>query len=262
MIYTILRGIRAESLKTKRTFTAWFTLIGALLIPFVYFLIFFFRSEYFLPKGDENPWVRLITSNFQAIGFFMFSLYVIITIAINFNIEHKINSWKKLFVLPVRRETLYFSKLIFLLLQVMTSLLIFMSAITLSGVVLGFLNEDFLFFESSFPFPYLVLNSIKIFIAILAVFSIQFLLGIIFKNAIIPISIGVFLTIVALTISSGWEYSIYYPYSFTAHFALDLVGIHSAPTVTFWNESEILSVVLFLVVNATGILYFNRKEIK
>jgi hypothetical protein len=262
MINSIYKGFIAETQKAKGTFTFWFTILGSLLIPFVFFLVYFFRPLNFILPESINPWDAFIQSNLKAIAFLLFPLHVILTIAININIEHKENSWKKLFVLPIKRESIYISKLIFLLFQVFISLLIFSLSMFLFGVVLGFVHNELNFLNYSPAFSSYSKLIIRLFISILGIFSIQYFLSLFFKNIIVPISLGVFLTIVATIIVQGWEHSIYFPYAFPMWFFLNTNQLAAMDTFYGLTLSEITSFATFISVNILGIIVFKSKKIK
>lgn len=263
MINSIYKGLVAETQKTKGSFTFWFTIIGSVLIPFVFFLVYFFRPESFIPKESINPWVNFLSSNIQAIAFLLFPLHVILTIAINVNIEHKENSWKKLFVLPIKRESVYVSKLIFILFQIVVSLLIFSVCLFLFGALLGLFHQELKFLSYTPDFLCHSKLMVRLFVSILGIFSVQFVLSLFFKNIIIPISIGMFLTIVASLITSGWQYSIYFPYSFPMWFFLNSNQLLEGNIETYYSLtiSEIVSFLLFISVNLMGIVMFRVKKI-
>lgn len=262
MINSIYKGLIAETQKTKGTFTFWFTILGSLLIPFVFFLVYFFRYENYIPPESINPWDTFLKGNLKAIAFLLFPLHVILTIAININIEHKENSWKKLFVLPIKRESIYISKLLLLLFQVFTSLIIFSISIFIFGGILGLVYNELKFLNYYPEFYSYSKLIIRLFISILGIFSIQYFLSLFFRNIIIPISLGVFLTIVATIIVQGWEYSIYFPYAFPMWFFLNSNQLATVETYYGLTLSEITSFATFVSVNILGVLVFNAKKIK
>jgi hypothetical protein len=262
MINSIYKGLIAENKKTKGSFTFWFTILGSVLIPFVFFLVYLFRYLSFIPEEGVNPWIIFIQNNLQGIAFLLFPLHIILTIAINLNIEHKENSWKKIFVLPIKRESIFLSKLLFLLFQVFVSLLLFSLSILFFGGVLGLIYEELNFLEYTPDVLSFGKLLIRLFIAILGIFSIQYVLSLFFKNIIIPISLGVFLTVVASLITKGWQYSIYFPYSFPMWFFINSNQLSTIDTYYGLTISEITSFAIFFIINLIGIIMFKSKKIK
>ncbi len=262
MIQSIYKGFISETQKVKDTFTFWFTILGSLLIPFIFFLIYLFRVQNFIPPEDINPWTVFINSNLQAISFLLFPLHIILIIAININIEHHENSWKKLFVLPVSRESIYISKLLFLLLQILISLLIFAAALFVFGCILGLLHSELNFLKFRPEFTAFSKLIARLFISILGIFSIQYVISLFFKNIIIPISFGVFLTIIASILVQGWSHSIYFPYAFPMWFFLNSNQGLVMDTFYGLTVSEITSCSLFILVNSFGVLLFKSMRLK
>ncbi len=256
----ILRGFKVEFLKIKGSFTYWFTLISAALIPLVYFLIFLFKYKYFIPANDMNIWEQFFSYNLGVVSTLLFSFYIILTIALNLNIEHKENSWKKLLLLPVSRNEIYFTKVFFLLLQVLAALGIFLLSIVIAGLILGLIHPELMFLEQ----PFAALSSIKLllklFISILGIFAIQFVISLFFKNIIIPVSLGIFLGIVSLIITTRWEHSIYFPYSFPALFYYKFAGKLNVESWHGINITEIYSIAVFVIVMTIGTYWFRNKQ--
>jgi len=261
MVKSIYTGLIAESQKSKGTFISWFTLIGSVLIPLITFLIYFFRYEYFLPADGVNPWINYMMSNVKTVSSMLFPLFIILSIALNINAEHKENSWKKLFVLPVRRESIYLSKLAFLFVQVTVSIILFSLSVILLGFILGFLHEELKLLEYSpviYPFVKLLFRLV---ISVLGILSIQFCLSLFFRNIIVPISIGIFFIIVSNIIGRNWDYSAYFPYASPIRLFYDLNGVITPDIYFGLRLSEITSLVTFICVSVLGVILFNTKKI-
>jgi len=255
-----LKSLQAEFLKTKGSFALWFTLLSAIFIPTVLFLIYLFRYKNFIPEGDENIWVKLFDSNISIISTLLLPFYIVIMVALNLNIEHKSNSWKKILLLPISRASIYLTKVIFILLQIFVALLVFMLSILLFGLVLGFIHPELLFLEHSIDFALYTKLLIQLFISVLGIFAIQYFISLFIKNIIIPITTGTFLIIVSLIITRIWEYAVYFPYSFTS---MVYYKHNQAITIGNWfgiNMTIALSIGFFLVLFFIGLLLFKRKQ--
>ncbi|MBI2279239.1 MAG: ABC transporter permease [Bacteroidetes bacterium] len=258
----LIKSFLVEIKKTKNSFTLWFTLIGSALIPLVYFFVYLFRFHNFIPELNTNPWDDLIKTNFKAIGFLLFPLFIIITIGLNIQIEHTSNSWKKLFVLPMRKEFLFFSKLLFLLTQILFSLILFGTCVIFSGLILGIIHKELGFLMYSPDFYHIAKLTFQLYVSVFGIISIQYLLGLFFENLVIPISIGTFLSILGLIIAQGWDKSIYYPYAFPMIFTLN---IDNLVNINHWmgiSTSEIVSISIFVVVITLSFFLFKKKAIK
>src|ERR1700722_12734080 len=99
-----------ELVKLKNTFALWLTLFGALFLPLLLFTTYLFEAKEFLPAPNVNPWYDYLLRTFNGCCFFSLG-FILLIIGLILNIEHKANSWKHLFTLPVSRRKLYFNKL-------------------------------------------------------------------------------------------------------------------------------------------------------
>ena len=180
----------------------------------------------------------------------------------NFNIEHKENSWKKLLILPVSRNSIYINKALFLLIQIVTALFLFLIANIIAGLVLGIIHPELAFFSSVLKIGPMLKMLLRLFVSILGIFSIQYLLSLFFKNMIIPIASGMFLTVAALIVALRWKYAVYFAYAFPQIFYYASQG---QLNVKSWNGifiTELNGLAIFLVLMITGMFIFKNKQLK
>lgn len=259
---TIYTGLKAEFLKNKGTLTYWFTAASSMLIPFVMFLILLFKHQRFIPAAGQNIWDNFFWTNLDAVANLFFPFFIILTVALNLNIEHKENSWKKLLLLPVSRTRIYAHKVIFILLQIMCALLIFLLSILIFGYILGFIHPELKFVQHS-PSFFLYLELLgRLFISILGILGIQYIVSLFVKNITLPLSIGIFSTIVALIITLAWKYAIYFPYSGSIIFNYHRKGKMNIEDWFGFTVSDLTSVVVFIICMVVGAYFFRRKEMK
>jgi len=259
MLYKLLL---AENQKVNHTFTAWFTVIGATLLPTIYFIIYFSKAFLFIPEEGVNPWTEFFKNNFNLLGMLFLPLFVVLVVGLNVNTEFKANSWKKLFVLPVKKEMIFVAKLLFLIAQLFITLLIFCFSLLFFGVVLGLLHPELGFLKVFPDFVYLIELILRLFVSVLGMLSIQYFLCLYFENIMVSISIGAFAFLASLVLVRGWEYAVYDPYAFTQLFSLRLSDSVNIPVWSGVTLPEILSVVYFLMINWISIYFFKRKVVK
>lgn len=257
-----MKGLKAEYLKTKKTATIWFTIGCALFVPTVIFLIYTFRYKHLLPQGDVNPWIEFVKTNFNMTASVFFPFYVVLSAALNLNIEHKSHSWKKIFLLPTSRTNLFLNKGLFLLIQTFFALLLFSVTTIAMGYLAGILHPELKLAQHSPNLPWIFLLSCRLLIASLAILAIHYVLSLFFNNIIIPVTFGVLCSITALVITTSWKYSIYFPYSFTSIFYHNTFG---KIAVTVWaglTISEWLSIAIASIVTIIGCWLFQRKQLR
>jgi hypothetical protein len=72
-------------------------LIGALFLPFLFFLIYLFRWRYFIPDAGTSAWNNYLDNLITIASSVYMPLLVIMLVAIYAQLEFKANSWKTLF---------------------------------------------------------------------------------------------------------------------------------------------------------------------
>lgn len=256
--------LKAELIKSKGTFYLWLALISSALMPFMTFMIYLFRSKYFIPKEGENPWENFFLTSYRASALLLFPFFIVILVSLISQIEHKNKTWEKIFVLPIRKEVFFLSKLVFVVLIIFGSVILFDLNLLGFGTLAGLFKPELKLLEFSVYADFLVLleRSCRLFISVLSLIVIQFSLSFYFKNFIIPVSLGIFLTVAGIILSEGWEYSKYVPYAFghlhvweiTSKIKLEHYGIFS---ITEWQ-----SLAYFILISVFAILFFSKKAVR
>src|SRR5687768_615468 len=103
---------KAELAKTKNTFALWLTILGAALIPVFLLIAYIAKWKSFIPQGDENAWSKLFSLGFNIVSGFFIPMFIILITCLLINVEHRSNTWKHIFVQPVSKGKIFFSKLL------------------------------------------------------------------------------------------------------------------------------------------------------
>ncbi len=208
-------SLRSEWLKSKRTASVYLTLIGAAIGPVVYLLnILLDKDEIKSLESDPLNSLFRMLSEMNGAAFFPFFIILICTLLPH--IEYKANAWKQVFASPQSRANVFFAKFI----SVNILMLMFLAAthffMLLAAVALHFMHPGLHLFEQPLNGSALIANAANAYVLLLALCTIQFWMGLHFKNFIVPIGIGIALwligTIMALQDNSTLVY--YFPYSF------------------------------------------------
>lgn len=258
----MIAQLQAEYLKTKRTPTIWFTIGSALFLPVIIFLIHLFRHKYYIPHDNVNPWLSYFKMHFSFIAGLFFPFYLVLSAALNLNIEHKTHSWKKLFLLPINRANFFLYKGLFLLLQTIFALLLFFIGMLFFGYLVGIIHPELQLLKHTPEFGAFLWILTRLLIASLAILSIHYVLSSFLSNIILPITLGIAFTITALIITPNWQYAIYFPYSFPGV----LLRVYTCKTATemWWGLtiSEWSSVIISVFVMLIGVWFFRKKQLR
>jgi lantibiotic transport system permease protein len=249
----------AEILKTRRSASFWLSIIGAALIPSIFFLAYFLKPGGAIKQLQAAPWETHFLYGWQALSSFLFPMYVILICTLIPQIEFKNNTWKQVFASPQSYGNIFFSKFITIHFMILFFYLLFNFFMISAGVVVNLLNPDFSFLEKSIDWQNLVKLNVKTYISILGISAIQYALALRFKNFISPMGVGLALLVGALiAIGFGWEHMYKVPF---AHPSLKLRSIMFKDR-PFLENHELNSIGYFIAFLIIGFLDMRFKKEK
>lgn len=246
---------RTELLKTKRTLS----FSGAIIIPTVItgvnFLTFVVYREDFA-KAGANLWIALAGNIFSAFALLFLPMYVGMVGYSTNHIEHQADAWKNLFALPLKRSTIYLSKLCMVLLQVITCVTLLYALTLLSGQILGMLYPE-LGFQNYDSTVLILVTIVKFTLASLGTLAIQYVVSIYWSDFIKPMGAALIGLVVGILLAK-WKFAFLVPYSLCPR----VMEQFQKENLTVFNR-EVLSSVLW----ATGVFILGywlilRKNVK
>ena len=203
---------KAELIKTKRSASFWLSLIGSAVIPLIFFLMYVVE-----PKNSERfqvkPWELHFTQGWQAFAAFLLPMFVILICSLIPQIEYKNNTWKQVFASPQSVGNIFFSKYLSIIMMILFLFLMFNIFMLLSGAVPNLFVPEYTFLQNSIDWGALLKLNFKTFVSLLGIISIQYWVGLRFKNFIVPIGIGLGLLVCSM-ILLPWEHVDKVPYAF------------------------------------------------
>jgi lantibiotic transport system permease protein len=252
----LLISIRSELLKTKRSAAFWLSIFGALFIPVIFFLMYYFKPAVFIAQLQQDPWLAHFLKGWQSLSTFLLPMFIILVCSLVPQIEYKNNAWKQVFASPQSLANIFFSKFITIHLMILFCFLLFNIFMIVSAVTVNIFNHDYPFFNHTLNWKGLLKFSFKTYISILGISAIQYWLSLRFKNFIVPIAIGLALLITAMIIIQ-WEHIATIPY---AHPLLTFLSILKKHRPLLENH-ELNSIGYFLVFTFLAFLDMKyRKE--
>ncbi|MBO9659032.1 MAG: ABC transporter permease [Chitinophagaceae bacterium] len=253
---SLVIATRAEIIKNKRGAAFWMCLIGSAFIPFIYFLIYNLKPERYYERMATDPWRSHFQEGWQGFSIMLLPIFVVLTCSLIVQVEYKNNTWKQVFASPLSTGDIFFSKYIGILVMVLFLLIMFSVFLLLAGVLTDVFHPKFTFLETKVEWGMLFRRSIKTFISLLGIISIQYWLSLRFRNFIVPIGIGLAL-VVSSTIAMSWEHINKVPYAFP-FLSYARTGSVSG---RFLDNHEIYSLVYFVIFTVMAFLDLRfRKE--
>lgn len=205
------RSIAAEIYKFRRTFTLWLLILAPAFIPTIMFFVFWSKGHEIVGEG-QNPWQLMLGYSLNPASF-LFPFFVMIVALFVNNIEHNANTWKLIYTQPLKRSTVFFSKMKVYIVMVFSSLMLFGLFTILVGYLLSVIRPE-LGFDQEFDKTLMYGLCFKLFLTSLAYASIQFAVSQKWKNLMLPLGIGLAGIISFMIVVQGWEYAEYHPYGY------------------------------------------------
>jgi lantibiotic transport system permease protein len=215
-------SLRAEVLKTKRSAAFWLSVLGALFIPVIFFLMYVFKPDVFTVQLKDKPWQIHFQHGWETLTIFMLPMFVILICSLIPQIEFKNNTWKQVFASPQSIGNIFFSKYLTIQLMILLCFILFNVFMILSAVFVNLINENYTFLSQPVDWAALLRLSFKTYISMMGISAIQYWISLRIKNFIAPIGIGLAFLITSVIIMR-WEHIAKVPY---AHPALTFFEIH------------------------------------
>lgn len=254
-----LSTVRIDLMKTRRSAAVWLSVLGAGVIPLVFFIMFMVKPTKFYAESQQMGWVSHISRSWQSFASFLLPMFVILICSLVLQIEYKNNTWKQVFAAPLSVAQIFFSKLVSIIL--MTLLLMFMFNIfcILAAVVPNLFYPKYGFLSHAIDWSALLKLNIKTFVSLLGIIALQYWLSLRFRNFIVPIGIGLGLLIICM-VALTWEHADKLPYAFPLLTLMNSFK-EKTPDSSFFFNHELNSIAYFLVFTLLAFLDLRfRKE--
>ncbi|WP_462267905.1 ABC transporter permease [Mucilaginibacter sp.] len=262
-----LLSLQSEFYKSRKTLGFWCAVVLPLLIVALLFIAFYSNSAKFEKLPPQMLWIQYSFAILGIMGTLLLPIYIVfVTYSVN-SVEHKADTWKTLFSLPISKWAIYSSKYLYAMFLVALCLALFASFTVCSGLLLSVLKPALRFSSYSFASPLFQIYT-KLFLASQGILAIQFLLSLLWKDFLKPMGIGFAGTIIGVIMAvNKWEYAYLFPY---AHPALALsLGSSSgkkAKTAAFaleyFTKDVVAGLIIAAVVFIIGFFIVQKRSVK
>jgi ABC-2 type transport system permease protein len=192
-----------EVLKLRRTLALWASVLVPLLVIAMTTALNLSRDSLPRPGGTVTPWdslmLNLVLLLWCLIGL---PLFVTLETALLAGLEHRENTWKSLFALPVERWTIYVAKLLVGAGLVCLSTLVIAVGIGLEGLILLTLRPA-LGLAQPIPWGVIILRSSSFTVAALLLLAVQAWVAMRWRSFVVPLTLGIAGTVAGLLLSTS-----------------------------------------------------------
>jgi hypothetical protein len=206
-------SFRSEFFKSRKTLGFWASVLLPLLICTLLFIGFYTKSEMLKGTPPILLWLQFAGAILGVMGSLLLPIYTIfIAYSVN-NMEHKADTWKSLFSLPISRWAVYGAKYTYSLFLIFICLTLFVLFTISFGNLLSLVKPE-LRFDNYHMEKELAQIYFKLFLSSIGILSIQFLLSLLWADFLKPMGIGFVCTVTGVILASkSWEYCYLFPYS-------------------------------------------------
>jgi hypothetical protein len=251
----------------------WSAVLLPLLLCLLLFAGFFIKSDHMINTPGMIIWFQFAGAILGIMGLLLLPMLIIfIAYSVN-NVEHKADTWKSLFSLPIPKLSVYAAKYFYAFFLIFFCLALFVLFTLGFGNLLSIVKPVLKFNEYNIA-GILTQLYFKFFLASLGILSIQFLLSLLFNDFLKPMGIGFICTITGSVLASNnWEYAYLFPYShpMMAMRALSQGqgkgGNHPSPinphiTIDMFTKDTGVSLIIAAVVFIIGYFIVLKKSVK
>lgn len=208
---TLVRALRAEQLKMRRTLALGLAPVAPLVIVALQIAIVIERQEYFQSQKLANAWGEYGGQTVFLWTVLMLPLFVTLETALLSNLEHSHQQWKHLFALPIPRGAIYAAKQIGAMIIIALSMASLYAYIVASGLCIKVLAPG-LGFEAPVPW-FTFLRTIGLsFLASWLIISIHTWISLRWHSFVLASAVGIAAIVIAVVLLQS-EWSEWYPWT-------------------------------------------------
>ncbi len=253
---SFINCFEAEWIKKRRSFASWLVIIGGFFIPLVSIIIFLVYPKQMLSMhAAKDFWKLLFHNTWRSMAFMLLPMGIVLAVSLITQLEFKNNTWKQLHTTPVPMLSIYFSKLVMLLIMMLQLIILFNIGIYLSALIPSFFNTRIPYPLYPIDLKFFFWQNARYFIVCLPMVSLQYIISLQFKNFLIPVGAGLAMVVGGL-IALTWKYSYMIPSNYTAlNFLENQTNAEPAHNLIYWSLGY------FILFSLLGFwLYISKKE--
>lgn len=249
----LIISTRSELLKTRRTASVYFLILGAAFIPLTLLLELCEGQDAAALAGD--PWNRYFQEGFQGFCFALLPLFVVLAGTLLSQVEYRNHTWKQVLA-PQPLAALFFSKFLTLHLLIGLFFLVYNVLMAATVMVIGFTHPSLDLWTHSFDWGRWLRANGTAYGSMMALSAIQFWLGLRFKNFVTSIAIGLGLWLAGgmMVFELHWPHADLFPYAYST---MSMLPRYQA-RLPFILECSGVYTALFLLL---AIADFNRRRV-
>lgn len=212
--------------------------------------------DLYLHSQSKKIWESLFFRCWDLNNIMLLPLGVILVTSLMAQIEFRNTTWKQWMTTPQSISVVFFSKLSYTVFMLLQFFVLFNLGIYLCGVLPSLLFRGVPYPEERIPFVFFLKMNLRFFIACLPILALQYLLGLQFKNFLVPLGIGIGLYVASI-LAVHWKHGYVVPYTYSL---LNAMARQSPIDKTI--DLKLWAIGYFLIISAVSYLLFITKREK
>lgn len=226
---SLVRALRAEMLKAKRTLALWLAPIAPLVIVGLQLAIVLQSQDYYRQQDVSEAWTHYGGQTVFLWTMLMLPLFITLETALLSNLEHGNQQWKHLFALPIPRAAIYAAKQVSAMALIAVSMVSLYVLMVLSGLGLRLVAPG-LGFEAPVPWVEYLQYVALAYLASWLIISIHTWIGLRWHSFVVASAVGIGAMVIAVFLfSSDWNQ--WYPWTLPG-----LVQYNLEEGLSFWPQ--------------------------
>lgn len=257
-------SLQSEFYKSRKTLGFWSAILLPLILMFLVALGFYLNANKLAPYTTEKLWITFMGIPIGIMGSLLLPIFIIFLGYSSNSIEHKSDTWKTLFTLPIPKWSVYGAKYVYTILLLFICLMLFPAFTVLFGNLLGLIQPKLRFAGHHIEKEIFQLYS-KLFLASLGLLSVQFLMSLIWKDFLKPMGIGLVGTVAGVILAGTvrWEYAYAFPYSQPLQSIMNMgKKVNGKAGFSLLTPEVQASLLIAVLIFAAGYFIIQRKSIK
>ena len=207
-------SLQSELLKSRRTASFYLTLVAAAVIPVIF--IMDITLDGVSPQNRAGIVGKMFSEGLKMTGFLILPMFIILITTLLPQIEYKNQAWKQVLTSPQTKGNVFLAKFLNIHFLILIFIIVNQLMMGVAALVLNMVEPTWNVLSQPFDKYQHVVALLNSYAPLLAICTIQFWLGLRFKNFIAPIAIGISLWIIGSLLVIEFKSSIaeYFPYSF------------------------------------------------
>jgi hypothetical protein len=255
----LIHSFQSEWLKTKRSLAFWMVVIGGFFTPLIVIVARLINYDKLaVLYSAEDFWTLLWKNSWESMAIFFLPLGAILSTSLIAQIEYKNNTWKQLHTLPLSYTTIFFAKLVVILVLMLQFFVLFNIGIYLAAIVPYLLVSGTPYPAQSLPYAEFLRANALYFVDTLPIVALQYLIALRFKNFLVPVGLGFVFWVGALA-ALTWQYGYLIPYTYPMYNYL-ASGVQTKAILPAVNIHLFASGYFVVITAVSYVMYLTKKE--